>query len=101
LVEGRHLEEIDAESPVNVVLFASKLYWLVIGTESGIRVYDLPNKKFIDSYEPDLASPLDGKVRRSAQIGCTSLVWSKSQGQLYAGFTDGFIRVLAVVNTPN
>jgi guanine nucleotide-binding protein subunit beta-2-like 1 protein len=48
LVEGRHLEEIDAESPVNVVLFASKLYWLVIGTEHGIRIYDLPNKRFID-----------------------------------------------------
>merc|ERR1712127_188929 len=95
LVEGRHLEEIDAESPVNVVLFASKLYWLVIGTEQGIKVYDLPNKKFIDRYE---ATSLDGKDRRAAQIGCTSLVWSKNQQSLYAGFTDGFIRVLQVVN---
>jgi guanine nucleotide-binding protein subunit beta-2-like 1 protein len=98
LVEGRHLEEIDAESPVNVVLFASKLYWLVIGTEHGIKVYDLPNKKFIDRY---VASSLDGNARNTALIGCTSLVWSKNQGHLYAGFTDGFIRVLAVVNTPN
>jgi len=98
LVEGRHLEEIDAESPVNVVLFASKLYWLVIGTEEGIKVYDLPNKKFIDRY---VASSLDGNARTSAKIGCTSLVWSKNQGHLYAGFTDGFIRVLQVVNAQN
>jgi len=93
LVEGRHLEEIDAESPVNVVLFASKLYWLVIGTESGIKIYDLPNKKFIDNYT---ATSLDGKNRNTAQIGCTSLVWSKNQQHLYAGFTDGYIRVLGV-----
>merc|ERR1711935_942674 len=103
LVEGRHLEEIDAKSPVNVVLFASKLFWLVIGCEAGIRIYDLPNKTFIDRYQ---ASPLDGKYNRTSEkrktepilIGCTSLVWSKNQQHLYAGFTDGFIRVLAVVS---
>jgi len=94
LVEGRHLEEIDAESPVNVVLFASKLYWLVIGTERGIKIYDLPNKKFIDNYE---ATSLDGLNRNTALIGCTSLVWSKNQQHLYAGFTDGYIRVLGVM----
>lgn len=96
LVEGRHLEEIDAESPVNCVLFASKLFWLVIGTENGIKIYDLPNKAFIDRYQ---ASGLDGKKRTDAPIGCTSLVWSKNQLHLYAGFTDSFIRVLAVVNS--
>merc|ERR1711907_104916 len=68
LVEGRHLEEIDAESPVNVVLFASKLFWLVIGTEDGIRIYDLPNKSFIDRYE---ASSLDNKKRVEAKIDGT------------------------------
>jgi len=75
LVEGRHLDEIDAGSPVNVVLFASKLYWLVIGTEDGIRVYDLPNRRFVDRYK---ATDLDGNERKQAKIGCTSLVWSKN-----------------------
>merc|ERR1712021_293935 len=96
LVEGRHLDEIDAESPVNVVLFASKVYWLVIGTENGIRVYDLPHRKFVDRYQ---ANNLDGKDRNeTTKIGCTSLAWSKNQQHLYAGFTDGYIRVLAIVN---
>jgi guanine nucleotide-binding protein subunit beta-2-like 1 protein len=106
LVEGRHLEEVDAESPVNVVLFASKVYWLVIGTEQGIRVYDLPHKKFIDQYEapPRVQNTIvDGapskKIAKSpSPIGCTSLVWSKNQQHLYAGFTDGVIRVLSIVN---
>ena len=107
LVEGRHLEEVDAESPVNVVLFASKVYWLVIGTEQGIRVYDLPHKKFIDQYEapPRVSTTvIDGQASKKvakapAPIGCTSLVWSKNQQHLYAGFTDGVIRVLGIVNS--
>jgi guanine nucleotide-binding protein subunit beta-2-like 1 protein len=106
LVEGRHLDEIDAESPVNVVLFASKVYWLVIGTENGIRVYDLPGHKFIDRYEaprPVVAVPTDGKKKAKksnpSPIGCTSLAWSKNQQHLYAGFTDNVVRVLAIVNS--
>jgi guanine nucleotide-binding protein subunit beta-2-like 1 protein len=107
LVEGRHLEEVDAESPVNVVLFASKVYWLVIGTEQCIRVYDLPHKKFIDQYEApprESMTVVDGATSKKigktpAPIGCTSLVWSKNQQHLYAGFTDGVIRVLGIINS--
>merc|ERR1712072_745204 len=76
LVEGKHLEDIDAESPVNVVLFTTKYYWLVIGTDNGIRVYDLPGKRFIERYEvtpPPSSSKKKAKV--PTQIGCISLVF--------------------------
>jgi len=107
LIEGRHLDEIDAESPVNVVLFAIKVYWLVIGTENGIKVYDLPNRRFIDRYEaprPVAEAVVDNKrkskkVKVPPPIGCTSLVWSKNQNYLYAGFTDGVVRVLGIVDS--
>merc|ERR1712072_1460396 len=82
LVEGRHLDEVDAESPVNILLFASKVYWLVIGTEDGIKVYDLPHRKFVDNY---VASDLDCHKRTKASIGCTSLAFSKAQNYLFAG----------------
>lgn len=102
LVEGKHLEEIDAESPVNVVLFTTKFYWLVIGTDSGIRVYHLPNKKFIDRYEVFTEQAENAKkVKTPNPIACVSLVWSKDQQNLYAGFTDGLIRVLQVQTTSN
>jgi WD40 repeat protein len=102
LVEGRHLDEVDAESPVNVLLFASKVYWLVIGTEDGIRVYDLPHRKFVNTYRAqDLdGANADGKENK-ARIGCTSLAWSKDQQNLYCGWTDGMIRVLSIVNPTN
>merc|ERR1712054_660876 len=49
LVDGKHLDECDAESPVNCVIFATRVLWVIIGTEEGIKVYHLPSKKFIDS----------------------------------------------------
>jgi len=65
----------------------------VIGTDQGIRVYDLPGKKFIDRYEvPTLEGKKISKLPTS--VGCISLVFSKDQQYLYAGFTDGIIRVL-------
>jgi len=94
LLEGKHLEDIDVESPINVVVFTTKYYWLVIGTDEGIRVYDLPNKKFIDRYEVERKDA--SKKKASSKIGCTSLVFSKDQQSLYAGFTDNVIRVLAI-----
>lgn len=96
LVEGKHLENIDAESPVNVVLFTTKYFWLVIGTDSGIRVYDLPAKKFIDRYEVPTSGVSVKKQKAPTQVGCISLVFSKDQQNLYAGFTDGLIRVLTI-----
>jgi guanine nucleotide-binding protein subunit beta-2-like 1 protein len=96
LVEGKHLEDIDAESPVNVVLFTTKYYWLVIGTDSGIRVYDLPGKRFIDRYEVPTGAVSVKRSKAPSQTGCISLVFSKDQQNLYAGFTDGLIRVLSI-----
>ena len=106
LVDGRHLDEIDAESPVNVVLFNTKLFWLVIGTETGIKVYDLPKKKFIDRYEVPVETEVvaepkrkNAKVKVPPQVGCTSLAWCKNQNQLFAGFTDSQVRVFGIVDS--
>jgi guanine nucleotide-binding protein subunit beta-2-like 1 protein len=56
LVEGKFLSSCDAETPVNVVLFAPKKYWLILGTDKGIKVWDLPSKEFIDTIT---VTPLD------------------------------------------
>lgn len=97
MLEGKHLEDIDVESPINIVVFTTKYYWLVIGTDDGIRVYDLPNKRFIDKYEVERKDA--SKKKASSKVGCTSLVFSKNQQQLYAGFTDNLIRVLSITET--
>jgi len=47
LVEGKFLGQTEVDCAINCVLFAPKKYWLVLGTEKGIKVWDLPTKEFI------------------------------------------------------
>lgn len=97
LVEGKYLGQTEVDSAINVVLFAPKKYWLVLGTETGIRVWDLPTKEFIVDLK---ATPIDPKNEKQKKpIGCTSLAWNKSGNLLFAGFTDGYIRVYKIVIT--
>jgi hypothetical protein len=46
-------------------LFAKKMYWLIIGTEVGIQVYDLPGNKTLDRYE---AEPQDSTAGKNQQL---------------------------------
>jgi len=47
LVEGKFLGQQDVGSNINCVLFAPKKYWLVIGSDQGIKVWDLPSKEIV------------------------------------------------------
>lgn len=94
LIKGKWLTQSDCESPVNCVLFSQKLYWLIIGTEEGIKVLDLPSQKFLQNItEFSLKQNEQGSKR---PLGCTSLAWNKSGTHLYAGFTDNHIRVYKI-----
>jgi len=96
LVEGKHLGKVDCDAPVNAVKFAPKKYWLVMGTETGIRVWDLRNKVVVADLT---ATPLTASSshKKPRAIACTSLVWNKSGSLLFAGFTDNIIRVYKIV----
>lgn len=97
LVEGKFLGQTEVDCPINVVLFAPKNYWLVLGTDHGIKVWDLPSKEFIFEIK---ASPIDAnRAKQQAPIACTSLAWNKSGQLLFAGFNDGYVRVYKVVAT--
>jgi guanine nucleotide-binding protein subunit beta-2-like 1 protein len=95
LVNGKFLAQTEVESPINVVLFAPQRYWVVLGTEQGIKVWDIQNREFIADIK---ATPLDpSQEKRTAPIGCTSLAWNKSGNLLFAGFTDNYVRVYKIV----
>jgi len=95
LVEGKFLGHTDVGSSINCVLFAPKKYWLVLGTDKGIKVWDLPSKEFIVDLT---ATPLDPNQEKSKKpIACTSLAWNKSGNLLFAGFSDSYIRVYKIV----
>jgi guanine nucleotide-binding protein subunit beta-2-like 1 protein len=56
LTDGKFLGQTEVDCPINVVLFAPKKYWLVLGTEKGIKVWDLVSREFIVDLT---ATPLD------------------------------------------
>ena len=91
LVKGKWLTEMDCDSPVNCVLFSQKLYWLIIGTESGIKVLDLPSSKMLQDISETSMKPNEKNSKK--KLGCTSLAWDKNGTILYSGWTDNYIRV--------
>eukprot|EP00350_Pseudokeronopsis_sp_OXSARD2_P012413 CAMPEP_0170540632 /NCGR_PEP_ID=MMETSP0211-20121228/602_1 /TAXON_ID=311385 /ORGANISM="Pseudokeronopsis sp., Strain OXSARD2" /LENGTH=335 /DNA_ID=CAMNT_0010843117 /DNA_START=28 /DNA_END=1035 /DNA_ORIENTATION=+ len=95
LVEGRFLGECEAGCAINCVLFAPKKYWLGLGTDNGIKVWDLPKKEFIVDIQATPLSSQQESMKKS--IGCLSLAWNKSGNLLFAGFTDNYIRVYQIV----
>lgn len=97
LVEGKFLGATDVGCPINCVLFAPKKYWLVLGTEKGIKVWDLPTKEFIVDLKAEPLDPNQEKMKKP--IACTSLAWNKSGNLLFAGFSDNYIRVYKIVIT--
>jgi len=94
LVKGKWLTQIDCESPVNCVLFSQKLYWLIIGTEKGIKVLDLPSSKFMKSIEEK--SMLPNETTSQKKLSCTALAWNKAGTHLYSGWSDNHIRVYCI-----
>jgi len=93
LVHGKFLTSKECDSPVNVVLFSQKLYWLIIGTEEGIRVLDLPSRTFLQEIKEVSMNTNEVQFKSKKHLGCTSLAWNKAGNYLYSGWTDNNIRV--------
>jgi guanine nucleotide-binding protein subunit beta-2-like 1 protein len=94
LVKGKWLTQSDCESPVNCVLFSQKLYWLIIGTEKGIKVLDLPNSKFLQDIQARSMLPNETTAKKA--LSCTSLAWNKAGTHLFSGWSDNHIRVYSI-----
>jgi len=89
LNEGKHLYSLPAGSIINAMEFSPNRYWLCGATEQGIRIWDLEDKSVVC----DLTLPSVAKKGRNV---CISLAWSADGYTLYAGYTDGVIRVWEV-----
>jgi len=70
---------------------------LIVGTQEGIKVIDLPTNKIIQTIqEVSNINANDVTFKSKAKLGCTSLAWNKSQTHLYSGWTDNNIRVYKI-----
>jgi len=94
IMQGKWFTQHDCDSPVNAVLFSKKIYWLVIATNSGIKVLNLPEQKFVIDIKEVSKKP--NEVGSKKNLACLSLAWSKSGTQLYTGWSDNVIRIYEI-----
>jgi len=92
LNEGKHLYSLEANNPINALVFSPNRYWLCAATASSIKVWDLESKSIVSELKPEFAHV--GK--RSSDPECTSLAWSYDGSTLFAGYSDNIIRVWGV-----
>jgi guanine nucleotide-binding protein subunit beta-2-like 1 protein len=92
LGEGRRLYSLDAGEPIHALCFSPNRYWLCAATSGCVKVWDLETKSVVDEVRPDF--PEVGK--KAFRHHATCLAWSADGSTLYAGYTDGVIRVYTV-----
>eukprot|EP01130_Rhizamoeba_saxonica_P019222 TRINITY_DN9881_c0_g1_i1.p1 TRINITY_DN9881_c0_g1~~TRINITY_DN9881_c0_g1_i1.p1 ORF type:complete len:324 (-),score=84.50 TRINITY_DN9881_c0_g1_i1:82-1053(-) len=91
LNEQKHLYSLDAGDIIHDLAFSPSKYWLVAGTDAGVRVWDLEKKTPIVDLGPGLDQfPV---TEHHLYPACTSVAWSFDGHTLYTGWTDGLIRV--------
>merc|ERR1711881_333624 len=69
LIEGKWLATHEYDSPVNCVLFSQKLYWVIVGCEDGIKVFDLPSSRNIQEIKETSMLPNERQNANQAQEG--------------------------------
>jgi guanine nucleotide-binding protein subunit beta-2-like 1 protein len=96
LNEGKHLYSLQAGDIINALCFSPTSYWLCAGTNSSVKIWDLETKQLVcelnKSY-PDFFINNPNAKETTKEPACLSLAWSADGNVLYAGYSDGVIRV--------
>lgn len=93
LNDPKQLNTFPCGDPINALVFSPIRYWLCAATSSSIKIFDLEHRNILDELRPDFGSV--GK--KSTDPECVSLAWSSDGQVLFAGYTDGIIRVYEVM----
>lgn len=83
------LYTLEAGGEIKSLCFSPSHYWLCAAVGSTIKIWDLSKKTLIDELKTD----------QRQRIECQCLTWSNDGSRLYAGYSDGAIRVWEVANT--
>jgi guanine nucleotide-binding protein subunit beta-2-like 1 protein len=93
LAEGKRLYSLDAGDIIHALVFSPNRYWLCAATQTSIKIWDLESKSVVDDLRPEFSKTYG---RKAIEPYCVSLAWSADGGTLFAGYTDGIIRVFTV-----
>jgi len=95
LNEGRHLSSLEADDVINALVFSPIRYWLCAATGSEIKIWDLESKVCVGKLKYENPR-VPGKRNKAVPVQCISLAWSADGVTLFAGYTDGVVRVWQV-----
>jgi len=94
---GNHLYSLpEAGSIINALTFSPNRYWLCAATDTSIKIWDLESKSIVADLNKNTVENFKGKTKNPV---CTSLCWSADGNTLYAGYTDGVVRIWDVSRT--
>eukprot|EP01110_Echinostelium_bisporum_P010369 TRINITY_DN3716_c0_g1_i1.p1 TRINITY_DN3716_c0_g1~~TRINITY_DN3716_c0_g1_i1.p1 ORF type:complete len:324 (-),score=149.00 TRINITY_DN3716_c0_g1_i1:16-966(-) len=96
LNEGKHLYSLEAGATINALAFSPNRYWLCAATDAGVKVYDLENKGVVADLNKDTIGAADFKARNTSPA-CLSLSWNADGNTLFAGYSDGVVRIFDVL----
>jgi len=99
LNEGKRLYSLPCEQGdiIHALCFSPNRYWLCAATDNGIRIWDLEGKGIVDELKLDSVDmPIADVKSKALPVSCISLAWSADGDSLFAGYTDGLIRVWLV-----
>ncbi|ETO26394.1 hypothetical protein RFI_10744 [Reticulomyxa filosa] len=105
LLEGKELSNLKAGGEINDLCFSPNRYWLCGAVGSEIKIWDLETKDevgVIKNFEKtEQQQQQQGekkkKKRHPLPILCTSLAWSRDGKTLFAGYSDGKVRIWALI----
>jgi len=94
LNEGKLLYSLEAGSVINALAFSPNRYWLCAGTDTSIKIWDLESKSIVGiDLNKNTITGFNSKMKNPV---VTSLCWSSDGNTLYAGYTDGVVRIFDV-----
>jgi len=95
LSEGKCVNSLPAGAIIYDLTFSPDRYWLCAATSVGVKIWDLETRNEIADLNPatvpDFFADSGDHVKGNPE--CISLNWSATGGTLFAGYTDGMIRV--------
>lgn len=90
--------EFHTDSQINQLVFNPKRQWIAVATNEGIKIWDLMSNSKSPIANLKVEKKVAGK-HSSKNLACTSLSWNALGTVLYAGFTDGNIRVWKITTS--
>lgn len=91
------LHTLEAGEEINKLIFSPNRYWLCAACGTSIKIWDLEHKTIVQELAVESISEETGKNSAPAKV--LSLCWSTDGQTLFAGYTDGLIRVFEITSS--